>query len=110
MAVIIKELMNGCDNLDPAFSEEAIGHNALAAGFQGQRQWTDFYPNGDFAEAILNSSFDWNGAREPYNLIIASGDTADVDYVVTSDRRMLETMPEVCLTPARALELIGILG
>ena len=44
------------------------------------------------------------------NLIIASGDTADVDYVVTSDRRMLETMPEVCLTPARALELIGILG
>ena len=68
MAVIIKELMNGCDNLDPAFSEEAIGHNALAAGFQGQRQWTDFYPNGDFAEAILNSSFDWNGAREPYVL------------------------------------------
>ena len=56
MAVIIKELMNGCDNLDPAFSEEAIGHNALAAGFQGQRQWTDFYPNGDFAEAMLNTS------------------------------------------------------
>ena len=50
MAVIIKDLMNGCDNLDPKFSEEAIGHNALAAGFQGQRQWTDFYPNGDFAE------------------------------------------------------------
>ena len=68
MAVIIKELMNGCDNLDPAFSEEAIGHNALAAGFQGQRQWTDFYPNGDFAEAMLNTSFDWNGAREPYIL------------------------------------------
>ena len=44
MAVIIKELMNGCDKLDPKFSEEAIGHNALAAGFQGQRQWTDFYP------------------------------------------------------------------
>ena len=68
MAVIIKELMNGCDNLDPKFSEEAIGHNALAAGFQGQRQWTDFYPNGDFAEAVLNTSFDWNGAREPYIL------------------------------------------
>ena len=68
MAVIIKELMNGCDNLDPKFSEEAIGHNALAAGFQGQRQWTDFYPNGDFAEAMLNTSFDWNGAREPYIL------------------------------------------
>ena len=68
MAVIIKELMNGCDNLDPKFSEEAIGHNALAAGFQGQRQLTDFYPNGDFAEAVLNTSFDWNGAREPYIL------------------------------------------
>ena len=68
MAVIIKELMNGCDNLDPKFSEEAIGHNALAAGFQGQRQWTDFYPNGDFAEAMLNTSFDWDGAREPYIL------------------------------------------
>ena len=68
MAVIIKELMNGCDNLDPKFSEEAIGHNAIAAGFQGQRQWTDFYPNGDFAEAVLNTSFDWEGAREPYVL------------------------------------------
>ena len=68
MAVIIKELMNGCDKLDPKFSEEAIGHNALAAGFQGQRQWTDFYPNADFAEALLNTSFDWNGAREPYIL------------------------------------------
>ena len=48
--------------------EEMVGHNAIAAGFQGQRQWTDFYPNGDFAEAILNTSFDWNGAREPYIL------------------------------------------
>ena len=45
-----------------------VGHNAIAAGFQGQRQWTDFYPNGDFAEAMLNTSFDWNGAREPYIL------------------------------------------
>ena len=48
--------------------EEMVGHNALAAGFQGQRQWTDFYPNCDFPEAMLNSSFDWNGAREPYIL------------------------------------------
>ncbi|MCI8852226.1 MAG: L-fucose isomerase [Lachnospiraceae bacterium] len=68
MMVIIKDLMNGSDKLDPKFSEEAIGHNALAAGFQGQRQWTDFYPNCDFAEAMLNTSFDWNGAREPYVL------------------------------------------
>ena len=68
MAVIIKDLMNGNKNFPEKFSEEAIGHNAIAAGFQGQRQWTDFYPNGDFAEAMLNTSFDWNGAREPYIL------------------------------------------
>ena len=68
MGVIIKDLMNGNKNLPEGCEEEAVGHNAIAAGFQGQRQWTDFYPNGDFAEAILNSSFDWNGAREPYIL------------------------------------------
>ena len=68
MAVIIKDLMGGNKNLPEGCEEEMVGHNALAAGFQGQRQWTDFYPNGDFAEAILNSSIDWNGAREPYIL------------------------------------------
>ncbi len=68
MAVIIKDLMGGNKNLPEGCEEEMVGHNALAAGFQGQRQWTDFYPNGDFAEAILNSSFDRNGAREPYIL------------------------------------------
>jgi L-fucose isomerase len=68
MAVIIKDLMNGNANLPAGCEEEAVGHNALAAGFQGQRQWTDFYPNCDFGEAMLNSSFDWNGAREPYIL------------------------------------------
>ena len=68
MAVIIKDLMNGNKNLPEGCEEEAVGHNAIAAGFQGQRQWTDFYPNGDFAEAVLNTSFDWNGAREPYIL------------------------------------------
>lgn len=68
MAVIIKDLMNGNKNLPVGCEEEMVGHNAIAAGFQGQRQWTDFYPNGDFAEAILNTSFDWNGAREPYIL------------------------------------------
>ena len=68
MMVIIKDLMNGCDTLPAGCEEEAVGHNALAAGFQGQRQWTDFYPNADFPEALLNSSFDWNGAREPYIL------------------------------------------
>ena len=68
MAVIIKDLMNGNDKLPAGCEEEMVGHNAIAAGFQGQRQWTDFYPNGDFAEAMLNTSFDWNGAREPYIL------------------------------------------
>ena len=68
MMVIIKDLMNGNKNLPAGREEEMVGHNALAAGFQGQRQWTDFYPNADFAEALLNTSFDWNGAREPYIL------------------------------------------
>ena len=68
MMVIIKDLMNGNKNLPAGCEEEMVGHNAIAAGFQGQRQWTDFYPNADFAEALCNTSFDWNGAREPYIL------------------------------------------
>jgi L-fucose isomerase len=67
MAIIIRDLMTGNSKLkDAGFGEEAFGHNAIVSGFQGQRQWTDFLPNGDFAEAILNSSFDWNGIRAPY--------------------------------------------
>lgn len=69
MAIIVRDLMIGNPKLkEMGFGEEALGHNAIAAGFQGQRQWTDFYPNGDFAEAILNSSFDWTGIRAPYML------------------------------------------
>lgn len=68
MMVIIKDLMNGNHNLPEGREEEAVGHNAICAGFQGQRQWTDFYPNADFAEALLNTSFDWEGVREPYIL------------------------------------------
>ena len=68
MMVIIKDLMNGNPNLPEGAEEEMVGHNAIAAGFQGQRQWTDFYPNCDFAESLLNTSFDWNGAREPFIL------------------------------------------
>ena len=68
MMIIIKDLMSGNENLPKGCEEEIVGHNAIAAGFQGQRQWTDFYPNCDFAEALLNTSFDWNGAREPYVL------------------------------------------
>ncbi|MBY0756856.1 L-fucose isomerase [Clostridium sardiniense] len=68
MMCIIKDLMNGNENLPKGCEEERLGHNAIAAGFQGQRQWTDFYPNCDFPEALLNTSFDWDGAREPYIL------------------------------------------
>ena len=65
---IIKDLFNGNKRLPKGREEEMVGHNAIVGGFQGQRQWTDFYPNCDFPESILNSSFDWNGAREPYIL------------------------------------------
>ena len=69
MALIGRDLMVGNPKLkELGFGEEALGHNALAAGFQGQRQWTDHFPNGDFMEAILCSSFDWNGLRQPYML------------------------------------------
>lgn len=75
MTIIIRDLMTGNAKLkDKGFGEEAMGHNAIVSGFQGQRQWTDFLPNGDFPEAILNSSFDWNGIRAPY--IIATENDA----------------------------------
>ena len=69
MSLIARDLMTGNPKLAEAgFGEEALGHNAILAGFQGQRQWTDHRPNGDYMEAILNSSFDWNGTRQPYLL------------------------------------------
>ena len=67
MAIIARDLMVGNPKLaEMGFREEAEGHNAIAAGFQGQRQWTDHMPNGDFLETVLNSSFDWNGIREAF--------------------------------------------
>ncbi len=69
MALIAKDLMVGNPALGKAgHLEEAAGHNAIAAGFQGQRHWTDFMPTGDFMESVLNSGFDWNGLRQPYVL------------------------------------------
>ena len=69
MTLIIRDLMLGNPRLhDMGFKEEAIGHHALAAGFQGQRQWTDWKPNGDFTEALMCSTFDWNGIRQAYVL------------------------------------------
>jgi L-fucose isomerase len=67
MTLIMRDLMIGNPKLAKmGFGEEALGHNAIASGFQGQRQWTDHMPNGDFSEAILNSSFDWNGIRQAF--------------------------------------------
>jgi L-fucose isomerase len=67
MTIIARDLMVGNPRLaDLGFGEEALGHNAILGGFQGQRQWTDHFPNGDFMESMLNSSFDWNGIREPF--------------------------------------------
>ncbi len=67
MTLICRDLMIGNSKIKKTgHYEESLGHNAIAAGFQGQRQWTDHYPNADFTETILNSSFDWNGMRTPY--------------------------------------------
>ena len=75
MAVIVKDMMVGNPKLaEMGFGEEAVGRNAIAGGFQGQRQWTDHWPNGDFMEAILNSSFDWNGPRAPH-IVATENDT-----------------------------------
>lgn len=67
MALIGRDLMVGNERLsEMGYEEESMGHNAIVSGFQGQRQWTDYFPNGDYMETILNSSFDWNGRRAPY--------------------------------------------
>ncbi len=67
MALIGRDLMVGNPRLaELGYGEEALGHNAIASGFQGQRQWTDHFPNGDFLETVLNTSFDWNGIRQPF--------------------------------------------
>ena len=68
MYLIIKDLMAGNDTLPDIFEEEKAGHNAIVGGFQGQRQWTDHWPNCDYPEALLSSTFDYQGAREPYTL------------------------------------------
>jgi L-fucose isomerase len=67
LMLIVRDMMVGNPKLaEIGYSEESLGHNAIASGFQGQRQWTDHMPNGDFLEALLNSSYDWTGIREPY--------------------------------------------
>lgn len=94
MTLIVRDLMIGNPKLkEMGFGEESLGHNAIAAGFQGQRQWTDFYPNGDFTEAILNSSFDWTGIRAPYVLATENdalnGSAMLFGYLLTNTARYL---------------------
>ena len=71
MTLIIRDILQGNEKLaDMGYKEEALGRNAIMGGFQGQRMWTDWKPNRDFSEAILNSTFDWNGKKQP--LILAT--------------------------------------
>jgi L-fucose/D-arabinose isomerase len=93
MTLIARDLMVGNPKLRKlGFGEESLGHNAILAGFQGQRQWTDFMPNGDFLEAILCSSFDWNGIRPPY-LVATENDAMNgtpmlLGYLLTNTAQM----------------------
>jgi len=82
MTMIMRDLMQGNPKLaELGFAEEAQGHNAIVGGFQGQRHWTDHLPNGDFSEAILNSSFDWNGIREPFAIATENDSLNGVDML-----------------------------
>ena len=93
MTLICRDLMIGNPMLEAiGFGEEALGHNAIVAGFQGQRQWNDYMPNGDFMEAILNSSFDWNGIRTPF-LMATENDSLNgismlFGYLLTNQAQM----------------------
>jgi len=93
MTLIARDLMVGNPKLKKlGFGEEALGHNAILSGFQGQRQWTDHLPNGDFLEAILCSSFDWNGIRPPY-LVATENDAMNgvpmlFGYLLTNTAQM----------------------
>ena len=93
MTLVVRDLMNGNPRLkEMGFGEEAQGHNAIAAGFQGQRQWTDWRVNGDFMETMLNSSFDWNGIRQPY-IMATENDTLNgvsmlLGYLLTNSAQI----------------------
>lgn len=92
MMCIIKDLYQGNSSLPAGFEEEMLGHNAIAGGFQGQRQWTDFYPNCDFPESLLNSSFDWEGPREPY-ILATENDSLNAVCMLFS--KLLTNTPQI---------------
>jgi L-fucose isomerase len=111
MALIARDLMVGNPKLaEKGFGEQAQGHQAIAAGFQGQRQWTDYFPNGDFMEAILNTSFDWNGKRAPY--IVATendalnGATMLMGYLLTNSAQIFADL-RTYWSPAAVKEASG---
>jgi L-fucose isomerase len=112
MAIIARDLMVGNERLYQAgYGEEASGHNAILAGFQGQRQWTDFMPNGDFMEAILCSSFDWNGIRPPY-LVATENDAMNgvpmlFGYLITNTAQMFSDI-RTYWSPEAILRVTGI--
>lgn len=96
MTLITRDLMIGNPRLaELGYEEEAQGHHAIASGFQGQRQWTDHFPNGDFMETLLNSTFDWNGTRAPY-LVATENDSLNgvgmlFGYLLTNTAQILPT-------------------
>ena len=95
MTLIIRDMMIGNPVLAKmGFGEEALGHNAIASGFQGQRQWTDHMPNGDFSEAILNSSFDWNGIRQAF--IVATENDSLNGVAMLFGHLLSNTRPGIC--------------
>jgi L-fucose isomerase len=112
MALIARDLMVGNPKLKEAgFGEEALGHNAILSGFQGQRQWTDHMPNGDFLEAILCSSFDWNGIRPPY-LVATENDAMNgvpmlFGYLMTNTAQMFSDI-RTYWSPEAILRVTGM--
>src|SRR2546421_12762801 len=92
MPIIAREFMNRNKKHQQQFPEQAPGHNAIAGGFQGQRQWTDYYPNGHFMEAMLCSSFDWNGIRQPFMVATENdalnGATMLLQHLLTGSAQM----------------------
>ncbi len=112
MTMIARDLMVGNPKLKKmGYGEEALGHNAILAGFQGQRQWTDYQPNGDFLEAILCSSFDWNGKRAPY-LVATENDSLNgvamlFGYLLTHTAQMFSDI-RTFWSPDAILRVSGI--
>lgn len=93
MTIIVMDLMHGNPKLrELGFKEEALGHNAIAGGFQGQRQWTDWMPNGDFTETLLNTNFDWNGRRQP-SILATENDSLNGTAMLMA--HLLTNLPQI---------------